>query len=357
MLNCRLPDTNAACHGRYGRSAWALGLVLLATGCATTPQHPWQATSEEIVWPLPPSPPRIRYEGSIATGQLLKFRKGFLSWMLDTFAGKPEVGLRVPHGLATDTELLVIADSASGSLHMFDLRHRRYRQVESAGKVRLRCPIGVALDGQGGVFVTDSALARVFHLSRKGKLLGEIQGPFLRPTGLAYDQVRGQLHVVDTGAHVVLTFEQGPRGFTQTRVLGKRGETLGMFNFPTHIALDAQANLYVSDSLNFRIQTFNADGRRIGTFGQVGDGVGDFAKPKGVAVDKHGHVYVVDSLFDVVQIFDQKGRFLLSFGGSGRAGGSLWLPTGICTDEEDRIYVADSGNQRVQVFRLLPQSN
>ena len=133
---------------------------------------------------------------------------------------------------------------------------------------------------------------------------------------------------------------------------GMQGNGPGQFNFPTNIARDADGTLYVTDTLNFRVQAFDAEGRFLGMFGKLGDGAGDFDKPKGVAVDSAGHIYVVEGLNDVVQIFDQSGRLLLVFGESGAAEGQFWLPTGI-TIVNDMVYVADSANRRVQVFQYL----
>ncbi len=290
--------------------------------------------------------------GVIAAGQALRLRGGVLA-LLDILVGRPRIKFTAPHGIAVDATIVAITDSARGEVHLLHREARRYQVIGAAGETSLRCPIGVASDGSGGIFVADSALGRVFHLSVRGALKGEIKGEFVRPTGLAYDIARRQLHVVDTGSHTVLSYEQREGRFVRFRTLGRRGEKLGDFNFPTHVTVDRDGRLYVADSLNHRIQVFGAEGDRLATFGRAGDGSGDFAKAKGVAVDSEGHIYVVDSLFDVVQIFDRKGRFLLAFGGRGTEEGSLWLPTGICIDDEDRIYVADSGNSRIQVYQYV----
>ena len=330
-------------------------LFALCAGCAGTRKHPWQPAVKPIAWPLPPDPPRIRYEGVVTTGQMLRFRSGVVSWVLDLLAGKPEVKLGTPHGISADATTLAVADSALGLVHVFHLRERRYRTIRAAGDAALLCPIGVAVDGSGGVFVTDSVMARVFHFCRRGRLVGEVAADFVRPTGIAYDAARGRLHVVDTGAHAVFSFQRDRERFSLLRRFGRHSKAPSGFNFPTHATVDGDGNLYVSDSLNFRIQVFDPDGRLLGLFGHAGHGASDFAKAKGVAVDSEGHVYVVDSLFDVIQIFDRDGRFLLPFGGYGQAEGCLWLPTGIAIDGEDRIYVADSGNSRVQVYRYVRQ--
>ena len=109
---------------------------------------------------------------------------------------------------------------------------------------------------------------------------------------------------------------------------------------------------YVTDTMNFRVQTFEPEGTFVGAFGRLGDGAGDFDKPKGVALDSDGHVYVVEGLHDVVQIFDPSGRLLLAFGGSGSGDGELWLPSGIAI-ANDLVLVADSANGRVQVYEYL----
>jgi DNA-binding beta-propeller fold protein YncE len=324
----------------------------LLCGCARGPAQPWQRAEKPTVWPLPPDPPRVRYEGAITTGQALRFARGGLG-LLDLLFGRPTIELGTPHGVAASDEVLVLADSGRAQVHVLHLVKRSHRVIPMAGDVPFRCPIGVALDGRDGMVVSDSALARVFHLSLSGKLIGEVQGPFVRPAGVAYEPQRERLYVVDAGSHTVRCYRRRGDRFAFLRQVGDRGEKAGAFNFPTHAAVGRDGRLYVTDSLNHRVQVFGPEGAPVASFGQAGDGTGDFSKAKGVATDAEGHIYVVDSLYDVVQVFDHEGRLLLVFGGSGRDDGSLWLPTGICIDSKDRIYVSDSGNSRVQVFQYL----
>ena len=355
-----------AAHGkrrerRAGRGRRLLALATLSAaaalaGCAGAPGPFWKPADKELIWPLPPDPPRVRFEGTI-TAQSIRdsaTRHGF-SAILRFIAGPPEVKLETPHGVSADGKTLALADSGAAVVHLLDLTNGGYRAVENVEKTRLQCPIGVAADGEGGVFVSDAVLRRVFHLSRQGRLVSEVAGDFQRPTGLAYDASLHRLYVVDTPAHSVLAFQQEAGGYSLLRRIGGRGQERGAFNFPTELSLLANGNLYVTDSLNFRVQVFAPDGACLQSFGRPGDGTGDFGTAKGVAVDSEGHVYVVDSLFEVVQIFDGNGRFLLSFAGSGHEAGELWLPTGACMDAEDRIYVADSGNSRIEVYQYVRQ--
>ena len=131
---------------------------------------------------------------------------------------------------------------------------------------------------------------------------------------------------------------------------------IGEFAEAADLGIDPNRQLLVTDSLNFRLQRFDADGKHIKTFGIGGDKAGNFARPKGVATDSVGHVYVVDALFHTIQIFDADGRLLLAVGEQGQGKGQFWLPNGIFIGADNTIYVADAYNRRVQVFRYLGPS-
>src|ERR1019366_5722851 len=77
---------------------------------------------------------------------------------------------------------------------------------------------------------------------------------------------------------------------------------------PTGVAVDKEGNLYVADTLNDRIEVFDADGVFLRTWGKNGDGPGYFARPKSVAVDSDGHVWVADGMQDRVQVFTNEGQ-------------------------------------------------
>ncbi len=81
--------------------------------------------------------------------------------------------------------------------------------------------------------------------------------------------------------------------------------------------MDGDGNLFVSDTLNNRVQVFDADGKFIRAFGKAGDGPGYFARPKGIAVDSDGHVWVADAVQDRVQVFTPEGQLLIWMGGNG----------------------------------------
>src|SRR5262249_37928022 len=171
------------------------------------------------------------------------------------FGKKPVYSMLSPYAVCTDeSDRLFVADSNAQFVHLFDLRTRQYAQIRPANaSKRFGQTVGIAYDSAAGrLFVSDSALARIFVFNRDGSASGEIgAGTVQRPCGLAWDGRAQRLFVADTGLHQVLIFS--PTGTLLAR-LGSRGTALGQFNFPTNVTLDTRGRIYVSDSLNFRVQ-------------------------------------------------------------------------------------------------------
>ncbi len=72
------------------------------------------------------------------------------------------------------------------------------------------------------------------------------------------------------------------------------------------ITFDPTGLLYITDSGNHRVQTFDKNGTFIAKWGSKGDGDGQFSKPESIAVDHVGHVYVADTTNNNVQMFIPK---------------------------------------------------
>jgi hypothetical protein len=111
--------------------------------------------------------------------------------------------------------------------------------------------------------------------------------------------------------------------------------------------------VYVSDTVNSRIQMFDADGKFVQQVGKRGNGWGMFDKPKGVALDSFGNVYVNDSGWCNTQIFNSKGQIMLFFGGRGTVPGLMQNPSSLAIDKQNRIYVGDLLNHRINVYQLV----
>lgn len=317
------------------------------------------AQAPQATWPLPPEPPRIRYVTTYRGADDFKPVKK-PSRLVAMLLGAQDAGAQPsdmmvkPYGVAISPEGRVyVADTAARRVFQFDTDAKTVSFVGERGGSRLTKPIGVAVDNQGTVFVADGTLKRVFGYAPDGRLTIAIghDGELANPSGLAIDRANRRLYVADAAKHQILSYstvDGSPRP-----PIGKRGSEPGEFNFPTNLAVDGRGRLYVTDTLNFRIQIFNAEGKFVKTFGTLGDSPGYLNRPKGVGVDSQGHIYVIDASFNNFQIFDEDGQLLLYVGVGGNRPGEFFLPAGLSIDEQDRIYVADQGNSRIQVFQYI----
>jgi len=328
------------------RAGWAAGAALAACLAGCQPAKP----EYHPVWPSPPAEPRITHVQNIHQADDLG-RPNFFQGLGRLITGDKGVILFRPHGVAVlEGKRIFVTDQELQGLAVMEMNGGRSRLIARMDKDFLVSPVGIVSCGQV-LALSDSALRAVFLLDQDGKLLRKIEKPngFGRPTGLAYDAQRNWLYVSDTLANEICVFDLA--GGNMVRRIGRSGTAPGEFNFPTHLCVDGQGRLYVTDSMNFRVQIFDAEGKYIFHIGKQGDASGHLAVPKSVAVDSLGHLYIVDSYFGRVQIFDLQGRFLLAVGEIGGENGMFQVPAGMAIDSKNRIYVCDSFNKRIQVLQ------
>lgn len=327
-------------------------LAVLASGCATIRSLPLDANRESdgqtLVWPGPPSPPRIRYIKDIEKPRDLRIKPSPLALLAQLVTGETKryASFVRPFGVSFDSdENICMTDPGAGAVYFFDLKKMKVKRWVSIGKVQFASPVSVVKNGRT-IYVADTALQSIVIFDTSGKLLGEIGQRLRRPCGLALSEDR--LFVADAHLHRVLVFDLQGRFLTQ---FGTRGAGPGEFNFPTHVAIDSKGQIYVTDAMNFRVQVFSREGRFVRSIGAAGDTSGHFTRPKGVALDAHDNAYVVDALFDNVQIFNREGQFLLHWGTRGGGPGEFWLPADIAISRSGHVIISDTYNRRLQVFR------
>ena len=327
----------------------------LLSGCSQPAGVIFEPLATPIQWPPPPEQARIAYLGKLAISSDLKPAKDGLQGLGEAIFGKHDESAVVsPFSMCTDGgQRLFVADPGAQMVHVFDLETRKYAQWKPPAPEQFTQPVGLAWDPAGRLLVCDSVGEAIFVFAADGTYKGKLGvGVLQRPAGIAREPATGRLFVADVYAHQVVVLS--PEGELVRRI-GERGQGMGEFNYPTNLAFDSKGRLYVSDSLNFRVQQFSPspDLKFTRYIGKHGDVPGTFSQPKGIAVDAEDHIYVVDSRFENVQIFDEDGRILLFFGEEGTDAGQFWLPSGLFIDGKNRIWVADTYNRRVQVFQYM----
>jgi DNA-binding beta-propeller fold protein YncE len=330
-----------------------------------------QVDISKLVWPEPPNLPRIRYTNYFAG---MKFettannKKPKQSWM-DRLAGGQTQDEKVarkdfpfqllgPYGMAVDSKnRLYVADQKVGAVFVFNTETRDTQLIRNGLEAHFAMINAIAVDDNDRVFVSDGKLGKVLVFDANHKIEAQINEGLVDPLGLAIDTERRLLYVVDTKQDVVFVYDAD--SLKPLRKIGTPGKkhTLtgpGEFSLPSNIALDKEGNVYVTDSLNFRVEIFDAEGNFISQFGQHCDAIGCFERPKGIAVDSDGHIWVVDTNLALVEIFNRDGELLAYVGGPGRSLGRFNDPMGIAIDKNNRVFVSEQYPWgRVQQFRYI----
>ena len=131
---------------------------------------------------------------------------------------------------------------------------------------------------------------------------------------------------------------------------GEQGLSVGKFNGPWGVAVNANDEIAVTDQSNHRVQIFSSEGKFLRSFGKKGDMVGEFNNPRGITFHNNGNIFVADSVNHRIQIFSGEGEFVGSFGGKGNVDSQLDIPSGLSVDSEGNIIVADAGNKLIKIF-------
>ena len=260
-------------------------------------------------------------------------------------------------------------------------------------------PVGIALDKDTNVYVTDEWLHRVTKYDKDGEYLthwgiqGSGDGELNRPSGIAISQ-EDTIYIVDSRNNRVQTFNlEG----TFLGKFGSSGSDNGQFNLPWGMCLDKDSNVFVADWRNDRVQSFTANGEWLATFGTPAVGasgncynarvnggikhseapVGTFNRPTGVCVDQDGDIYIADWLNNRVQVLSPEGRFITEFTGDGNLSNMgisklqsnpdmirqrngvrnftpekvLWAPCAVRIAQDNRVIIADTTRHRFQIYR------
>ncbi len=277
--------------------------------------------------------------------------------------------------------------------------------------ITLSRPVGLAVGGDGTLYVADTGNNRVLRFPRPidqtGRIAADavigqvdfvsntsalVSASSLRaPIGVALAP-NGNLFVGDTGNNRVLEFPAGAgTNSSAIRVYGQ--PTMNSAELPAQVSaqtlsrprgvfVDASFNLYVADSLANRVLIFpntqaapSAGIPAAVAIGQEGfdtNTPGVLRGPTDVGLDSYGFIYVVDFSTNRVLVFPSL-IFLPLTGGapvgvvgqrdlnsnapnwdSTTAGlataKGLFAPLGLFVDRRDTLYVADLGNNRVVHF-------
>jgi sugar lactone lactonase YvrE len=322
----------------------------------------------KLVWPNPPAPTRVKYLNYFCCDKYVPPQKNAKSSWMDRMAGgesqeqkqvdKPLFALWTPYGMAVDSKgSIYVADGKVGAIFIFNAETKELQMIKHGVQAHFGDIIGLAMDDSDRMFVSDTKLHRILVFDRDHKVEGAItEGGLIDPGGMAVDNENRFLYVADAGRDQVMVYDADKLNLIRTIGTAGKKHSLtepGQFSVPTNVAVDADANLYVTDMYNNRVEIFDADGNFIRAWGIQGDRPGTFSRPKGIAIDSDGHVWVADAVQDILQCYTADGQFLMWMGGHGLFPGQFRALTGLYIDKNNRIFTSEQYPGRVQMFRYF----
>ena len=326
----------------------------------------------KLVWPSPPNVARVKWVNYFA-GQKIDYtqtdkKKAKASWMDRLAGGQTEqekfnpkdfpYQMIGPYGIAIDSKGFVyVADQRVGAVFIFNTETQDVQMIRNGYEAHFGWVNGLAIDDDDRLFVSDGKMHKVLIFNAKHEVEGQITEGLQDPVGLAIDTTNRFLYVVDTQQDQVMVYDADT--LKLLRRIGTGGKnhfltTPGDFGAPQGVAVDGDGNVYVTDTMNNRVEIFDADGYFISEFGKNGDGPGYFARPKGIAVDADGHIWVADQVQDRLQVFNREGQLLTFVGsGHGELPGQFKTLVGVAIDKHNRVFTTEQEPGRLQMFRYV----
>ena len=147
--------------------------------------------------------------------------------------------------------------------------------------------------------------------------------------------------------------------------------TQASLNLPSGVALDGSDNLYIADSLHYRVRIVNAKTGIITTVAGIGQPgyTGDngpankatLNTPSGVAIDGAGNLFIADTGNNVVRKVTASTGIITTVAGNGLPGtpanvgdggqavlGNLSQPIGVTVDAGGNLFIADYADHRIR---------
>lgn len=257
-----------------------------------------------------------------------------------------------------------------------------------AQEAALSNPVGIALNGDGDLFIADRGNQRIRRVDAGTGFIATVAGTGNRgysgdpgpateadlsdPAAVAVD-LDGNLLIADSGNHRIRRVNQatgqietiagnGLPGFG-----GDGGPAIeASFANPTWLTVDAAGDLVVTDTTNHRVRRISAGivstvagSGDLGSEGDGGPAVGASMGPAGIVIDPDGNLLVADGFGRRVRRVDASTAVIVAFAGNGGAGSAtgdggpalpalLAEPSSLALAGNADLFIADRGDNRVR---------
>jgi sugar lactone lactonase YvrE len=205
----------------------------------------------------------------------------------------------IPADIVVDEKGRVLVAGGSG-VAIFDYRGKfqRYMDLSSVPERENLGIQSIAMDGDGNIYLgAPGRAARIVTLDSTGAFISQIEarGRFINVKGLTVTD--NSLTFLDSGKFTVWRLDK--EGNEVVR-FGKLSSLLGGFSQPVGLAVDEKRErILVVDSNRLMVVIFDLEGNPLFEFG----GPRMFRGPRTLAVDARGRIYVADGT-GIIRVFE-----------------------------------------------------
>lgn len=273
-----------------------------------------------------------------------------------TISGYDNRRIKAPMAVAAADGELYVADSGNSRLLILTQAGTVRKLVKPDLEPGFTYPVGIAADSKKRLYLsTLGSTGKVFVYDRDGRPLyvfpeqaSADASPLASPAKpVAVFAADDRLYVTDIIDQDIKVYDLAGRLLFR---FGRPGSEKGEFLYPNGVAAAKDGTIFVSDSNNARVQTFNKDGEFLHFL--QGPEKDPLALPRGIAIDRLERIHVVDTFKHKVFVFTKNGRFLFTYGKLGSGKDSFSYPNGIAIDGRDgTIFIADKMNNRISVWK------
>ena len=218
--------------------------------------------------------------------------------------------LNKPAGVTINTlGEIVVADKDNHRIQIFNFDGKVESDFGDDGlsEFQLNYPWDVTVGPNNCIFVSDSRHGRVSLFSSGGDALScfDLDSNVLKsPRGIYFREIDGRVITTDMIRHqiVVIDVSEGMQSSSSDcnssshpSLIGRKGTASGELHRPQGVTCDSEGNIIVCDSINERIQIFDADGNYLTQWSLACSDPSKSTQPTGVEVSPFGNILVVDA--------------------------------------------------------------
>lgn len=270
---------------------------------------------------------------------------------------------------------LYVADTGNGEIVIFDKKGLPIARIghsaedlSGKGKAQAGEPRSVVVRKNGDILVADNLCSYVDILDFRGHSvqkfwpadLVHLPRTKLMPRFLAIDPSENVYIAVSGDENAILVLS--PDLKLKAEIAKMTGPEAGIQGI-TGLWADKDGKIYVTYAQGDCVRIYGPDGQKLASFGKHDDGYDNFSLPSGLVTDAQANIWIADSLRHVVTAFKQepagggiKTSVIHVLGGFGNRAGDFAYPVAIAGDGSTCLFVVETTGARVQGFNILFKS-